>query len=178
MERVCATAPTGQSNDNIRDQKDFGFVKKDPLEGFLGRVNRDRGRALRRKDHWRRRQSRSEEEDDDFERNLNRRRASGRPGRGRRLRSQSEEDYDEGGDPLVFDHFHLPGPATYYQMFPPPWNVIPARGRPRNGQRGPQVLELANKKVIARLEGKTPEEYYKFRTTFITFVHKTEASVS
>mgnify|MGYP000958961649 FL=1 len=32
--------------------------------------------------------------------------------------------------------------------------------------------------MIARLEGKTPEEYYKFRTTFITFVHKTEASVS
>ena len=69
MERVCATAPTGKSNNNIMDQKDFG-KRNLHQERFLGKVNLDRGRALRKQDHWRRRQSQSEEEYDDFERNL------------------------------------------------------------------------------------------------------------
>ena len=79
------------------------------------------------------------------------------------------------GNAFDFDSYTSTGPRGYYESFPSPWNEPP---RPaENNKRDNDVIKLVSRSTFPIFKGENPEEYYAWRSAFITYVHRSNADV-
>ena len=83
--------------------------------------------------------------------------------------------HDHGNNPWAFNSHASPGPRSYYEQFPHPWNVTLFKDE---RERGQVIAQSKIRIEIPCFSGKYNEDYYAWRACFIAHVHRSHQDVN